>query len=345
MKRRKFVKMTVMSAAGTTLPFRCLNAVNTVYPSPQHFTENSEAKLGRNSLIPPSLITPTDEFYVLQIRQPPLINSARWQLTITGLVKKNCILRYADITRMSSVTTMRTLKCIGDLIGVEQMSNAMWTGVRLADVLQEVGVKNEAKVVVFRCADGYHTAVPIDRALREETLLVYKMNGEVLPQNHGFPVRLLNPGHYGTKNPKWIVNIILAEEHDGYWEKRGWDPIARVKLATLIGTPTEGEKIQGGTTYTISGAAFDSGNHSGISSVEVSFDAGNTWEEAEIWASDSPLAWYLWKYTWQVPKNWGETEIYARAIANDGLIQRETGFDAEPAGAVGYHTIRAEIVE
>lgn len=345
MKRRKFIKMTVMSAAGTTLPLRYLNAVNVASSSPQHFGESSEATSGKNSLIPSTMITPTGEFYVLQIRQPPHIKSAHWRLRIAGLVKKERIVRYADITQMASVTTMRTLKCIGDLIGVEQMSNAMWTGVPLADVLKEVGVKKEAKVVVFRCADGYHTAVPLDRALREETLLVYKMNGEVLPQNHGFPVRLLNPGHYGTKNPKWIVDIILAEKHEGYWEKRGWDPIARVKLATLIGTPTEGEKIQGGTMYTISGAAFDSGNHNGIRSVEVSFDAGNTWEEAEIWASDSPLAWYLWKYTWQVPKNWGETEIYARAIANDGLIQRETGFDVEPAGAVGYHTIRAEIVE
>lgn len=345
MKRRKFIKMTVMGAAGTTLPFRYLNAAKIDSSSPGHIAESSETTFGTNILIPSSMITPNDEFYVLQIRQAPHIKPEHWRLRISGLVKEERILRYADITQMASVTTMRTLKCIGDLIGVEQMSNAMWTGVRLADVLQEVGVKKAAKVVVFRCADGYHTAVPLERALREETLLVYKMNGEVLPQDHGFPVRLLNPGHYGTKNPKWIVDVILAEKHEGYWEKRGWDPIARVKLATLIGTPTDGEKIRGGTMYTISGAAFDSGNHDGIRSVEVSFDAGNTWKEAEIWGSDSPLAWYLWKYKWHVPKNSGEIEIYARAIANDGLIQRESGYDAEPAGSVGYHTIRAEIVE
>ena len=345
MKRRNFIKMTVMGAAGTTLPFRYLNAANIDSSSPQHFAVGSKAAGGPNSLIPSSMITPTDEFYVLQIRQAPHIKSAHWRLRISGLVKAERILTYADITQMASVTTMRTLKCIGDLIGTEQMSNAMWTGVPLADVLRETGVMKEAKVVVFRCADGYHTAVPLDRALREETLLVYKMNGEVLPQDHGFPVRLLNPGHYGTKNPKWIVDITLAESHEGYWEKRGWDPIARVKLATLIGTPSDGEKIRGGRMYTISGAAFDSGNHGGIRSIEVSLDAGNTWKEAEIWASDSPLAWYLWKYAWQAPKNSGKVEIYARAIANDGLIQRESGYDVEPAGSVGYHTVSAEIVE
>lgn len=345
MKRRKFIKMTVLGAAGTTLPLRYLDAVDVDSALPEYFAEGSEATSGTNSLIPSSMITPTGEFYVLQIRRPPHIKSAHWRLRVSGLVEKEHIFRYADITQMPSVTTMRTLKCIGDLIGVEQMSNAMWTGVPLADVLQKAGVKKGVNVVVFRCADGYHTAIPLDRALREETLLVYKMNGGALPQDHGFPVRLLNPGHYGTKNPKWIVDIMLAEKHEGYWEKRGWDPIARVKLATFIGTPSDSEKIQGGTVYTISGAAFDSGNHDGIESVEVSHDAGNTWEAAELWASDSPLAWYLWKYRWHVPKNSGEIEIYARAIANDGLIQREIGYDAEPAGAVGYHTVRAEIVE
>ena len=233
------------------------------------------------------------------------------------------------------------------------MSNAMWTGVPLRDVLDKAGVKAEAKVVVFRCADTYHTAVPIDRALREEVLLVYKMNGEPLPAEHGFPVRLLNPGHYGTKNPKWIMNITLAQSHVGYWEKEGWDPVARVKLATLIGTPSNDEVLQAGKTYTISGAAFDSGNHGGIERVEVSIDDGMTtsvddvssWEATDMWGSDSPLAWYLWKYRWKVPDNPGEVEISARAIANDGLTQKEAGFDADPAGAVGYHFVRAEIVK
>ena len=229
----------------------------------------------------------------------------------------------------------------------------MWTGVPLQNILDKAGVKAEAKVVVFRCADGYHTAVPIDRALREEVLLAYKMNDEPLPAKHGFPVRLLNPGHYGTKNPKWIMNIMLAQSHVGYWEEEGWDPVARVKLATLIGTPSNDEMVQAGKTYTISGAAFDSGNHGGIARVEVSIDDGittsvddvSTWEAADIWESDSPLAWYLWKYQWKVPENPGEVEISARAIANDGLTQKEAGFDADPAGAVGYHFVRAEIVK
>ena len=113
----------------------------------------------------------------------------------------------------------------------------MWKGVRLRDLLEKVGPKPEVKVVVFRCADGYHTAIPLEEAMESETLLAYEMNDVPLPTEHGFPIRLLNPGNYGTKNPKWIVNIQLAVEHESYWEKRGWDPIAQVKLATMIGTP------------------------------------------------------------------------------------------------------------
>ena len=338
MNRRKFIRVAAVSVGGLTLPLRSLHPENNI---------------PKEILKPASMITPKGKFYVLQIGEVPTLKAEHWRMGITGLVEKPIMLNYPDITGMESVTTMRTLKCIGDPIGEEQMSNAMWTGVPLRNILDKAGVKEEAKVVVFRCADRYHTAIPIDRALREEVLLAYKMNGEPLPADHGFPVRLLNPGHYGTKNPKWIMNIALAQSHVGYWEKEGWDPVARVKLATMIGTPSNDAVIQAGGTYTISGAAFDSGNHGGIERVEVSIDDGMTtsvddvssWEATEIWGEASPLTWYLWKYRWQVPDTPGEVEISARAIANDGLTQKATGFDADPAGAVGYHFVRAEIVK
>ena len=338
MNRRKFIQVAAVSVGGLTLPLRALPGGNDI---------------PKEILKPASMITPNDKFYVLQIGDVPTLTAEHWKMAITGLVEKPTMLNYADITSMESVTTMRTLKCIGDPIGEEQMGNAMWTGVPLRNVLDKAGVKAEAKVVAFRGADNYHTAVPIERALREEVLLVYKMNGEPLPADHGFPIRLLNPGHYGTKNPKWIMNIMLAKSHVGYWEERGWDPVARVKLATVIGTPSRDETIQAGETYTISGAAFDSGNHGGIDRVEVRVDDGmttsvddvNSWEATEIWGSDSPLTWYLWKYKWRVPDHPGEVEISARAIANDGLTQKEAGFDADPAGAVGYHFVHAEIVK
>ena len=330
MKRRTFIKLSAISAAGMVLPLQL------------------EAEAPAKPLLKPStLITPNADFYILQIGNPVALDAATWRMAITGLIEKRTPplrLGLADITAMESVTAMRTLKCIGDPIGIDQMSNANWKGVRLRDLLEKVVPKPEAKVVVFRCADGYHTAIPLEDAMREETLLAYEMNGVPLPTEHGFPIRLLNPGHYGTKNPKWIVNIQLAAEHESYWEKRGWDPIANVKLATLIGTPNEGEKIAGGKVYTVSGAAFDAGNHGGIKKVEVSVDYGQTWEEAKIWAKDTLLSWVLWKWDWQVPEEENPVEIYARATANSGVTQDEIGIDAEPVGATGYHMIDAKIV-
>ncbi len=328
MKRRRFIKLSAISAAGMVLPLQLEGQMEAM-----------------PSLKPSTLITSNADFYILQIGDPAVLDTASWRMVITGLIEKPMPpLRLEDITAMESVTAMRTLKCIGDPIGTEQMSNAVWKGVRLRDLLEKVGPKPDVKVVVFRCADGYHTAIPLEEAMEDETLLAFEMNGVPLPTEHGFPIRLLNPGNYGTKNPKWIVNIQLAAEHESYWEKRGWDPIAQVKLATMIGTPGEGEEITGGKVYTVSGAAFDAGNHGGIKKVEVSIDYGQTWEEAEIWAKDSPLAWVLWKWDWQVPEKVEPVEIYARATANSGVVQDEIGIEVEPVGATGYHMIDAAIV-
>ena len=329
MKRRAFIKLCVISTAGTVLPLQLEVQSDDAAP-----------------LKPRTLITPNEEFYILQLGDPVELDEANWRLAITGLVEKHIQpLTLAEIKSMESVEVMRTLKCIGDPIGTEQMGNANWKGVRLQDIINKAGVNDKAKVVVFRCADTYHTAIPIEDALHEGTILAYEMNGETLPTEHGFPVRLLNPGHYGTKNPKWIVNIQLAEKHESYWEKRGWDPVANVKLATVIGTPSQEEEILAGSTFVVSGAAFDAGHHGGIKKVEVSIDYGDTWQETEIWARDNPLAWVLWKWNWHVPKQKGPIEIYARATTHSGVTQDEMGIKVEPVDAVGYHTVDVKIVD
>ncbi len=329
MKRRTFIKLSAIGAAGIVLPL-------------QLEAQTDDAPL----LKPRTLITPNEEFYILQLGDPVELDADSWRLVITGLVEKKINpLTLEDIKSMESVEVMRTLKCIGDPIGEEQMGNATWKGVRLRDIIEKAGVKARTKVVVFQCADSYHTAIPLEDALHEGTILAYEMNGETLPIDHGFPVRLLNPGHYGTKNPKWIVNIQLAEKHESYWEKRGWDPVANVKVATVIGTPSQEEEILAGSSYVVSGAAFDAGHHGGIKKVEVSIDYGETWQEADIWAKDTPLAWVLWKWNWKVQKKKGPFEIYARATTNSGVTQDETGIKIKPVDVLGYHTVDVNIVE
>jgi DMSO/TMAO reductase YedYZ molybdopterin-dependent catalytic subunit len=334
--RRTFIKLSALSAAGTFLPLAPLRS------------ENNPKTWVRKNASPSSWVTPTKEFYVQDITSgnPPKLEPDKWRLILNGLVQKSKILRLPNIMEKESlaVTTHRTLSCIGDPIGGEQISNAEWTGIPLRVFLEEAGVRPEATRVVFRCADLYHTAIPIADAMNPKTLLAFKMNGETLPVEHGYPIRLLNPGKYGQKCPKWINNIeLIAKQYDGYWETRGWSDVAAVRTATRVHVPTKGARLPEGT-YTISGSAFDGGNDGGIARVQVSTDGGKTWNDAEIWSSADPLTWSLWQYTWKVPNGTKSAKILARAVNSKGTVQSSKYEDPYPAGASGYHSVEVEIV-
>jgi len=327
MNRRDFIKITTISAAGVLLPIEYIQA------------ESDKKEI----LKPPDLITPNEEFYRLDLGKIPALDIKYWKLAITGQVKRVTILSYDDILKMKAIAKMYTLTCIGDEVGGEQIGNARWTGILMKEALNKAGVKKGVKNVIFRGADGYNTSIPIENALHKDALLAYKMNGKTLPKKHGYPLRFLNPKHYGTKNPKWLVNIELTPKaHKGYWEKQGWDDKALIKIKSGIGRPENKEIIES-KKYTISGYAFDGGNHGGIAQVEVSTDDGKTWNEAEIWASDSPLAWSLWKYTWQATSKNKRLFIKARAIAKDKTIQGEITADGMLSGASGLHTVEVAV--
>jgi hypothetical protein len=179
--------------------------------------------------------------------------------------------------------------------------------------------------------------------LHEDAVLAYEMNGEPLPQAHGFPLRFLNPGKYGQKCPKWIINMeLVAKEYLGYWEGRGWDDTAAVRMATRINIPEAGDALPSGT-YRISGSAYDGGNHGGIAHVEVSTDGGDTWDNASIWGSGSVRSWYLWEYEWTVPGGERTAKILARSIGADREVQTSKPEDGHPRGASGYHTLEVDI--
>lgn len=331
MNRRDFIHIIAVSAAGVMLPIQCMPAAS---------DEESRASDEKKTILEPAtMVTPNKQFFVTSIGRIPAVDIKNWRLLLTGKVERVTIFTYDDILKMKPMTKMLTLTCIGDDIGGKLIGNAMWTGVSMREVLDRAGIQKGVKKLIFRCADGYSTGVPLKDALHKDAMLAYKMNDDVLPQEHGYPLRFLNPGHYGMKNPKSIVNIELTDkDYQGYSEKLGWDDVARIKLKSSIGIPKRKETITT-QTYTISGFAFDGGNHKGIAKVEVSTDDGKNWHEAEIWARHSPLTWSLWKYTWQVPETTERIFLKARAITNDGTIQSSTNVDAFPAGASGIHTV------
>ena len=222
------------------------------------------------------------------------------------------------------------------------MGNARWTGVPLARLLTAAGLDGAARFVVFRSADNYDETLPLVAALDPATLLVHAMNGQPLSPKHGFPLRIILPGRYGVKNPKWLTRIeVAAEPGGGYWPKRGWNTDAPVQTTARIDAPT-GETPLAGPRVLVGGVAF--AGDRGVSRVEVSADDGHTWRPAQ---SKPPLArttWALWGFVWEDPPP-GEHVLVARAVDGTGAVQTAEERPQLPDGAAGYHRVRVHVTE
>jgi DMSO/TMAO reductase YedYZ molybdopterin-dependent catalytic subunit len=166
-------------------------------------------------------ITPIEDFFVMDIGEQPEIDIAEWQLEVAGLVDTPLVLTYEDIMSMSSVTQVTYLYCMPGYEGTGE-----WTGVPLKYVLEKAGYADATVSVIFHAADEYTSSIPLETALLDDTLLAYEMNGVVLPEEHGYPLRLVVPGKVGYKWVKWIVKIELVDyEYEGYWESMGYSNI------------------------------------------------------------------------------------------------------------------------
>jgi len=273
----------------------------------------------------PVAITPVDQFYEVSYSPlVPQIQAATWNLLVTGEVEHPITLTLSDITGMPSVEEMRTLECISNPAGGDLISNAVWRGVRLKDVLERAGLRPTAREIVIYSADDYHTSIPIELALNDHSLLVYWMNGGDLPAEHGYPLRALWPGRYGMKQPKWIVRLeAISGHHTGYWEAQGWSDQAIIKPNSRIDAPDRGVDLRTGEAVVISGVAYST--DVGIARIEVSTDDGQSWAEAELTRGPSPLVWTEWRYRWENPPP-GRHVLRARVTDNAGSIQTTGGF-------------------
>jgi DMSO/TMAO reductase YedYZ molybdopterin-dependent catalytic subunit len=291
--------------------------------------------------LPPE-VTDSDSFYVISKNfSDPVVNEASWQVKVNGLVATPLTLTANDLRAMPSVTFLRTMECISNDIGGDLISNGQWTGVPLRLVLERAGINAEATKVQFTCYDGYSTALPREAALDEHTILAYELNGEPLPQRHGFPARLIIPARYGMKNPKWITGIMpTTDDYLGYWERQGWSDSAIIQTMARIDTPTRSDAVRVGAETGIGGIAF-AGDRS-IWRVEVSVDDGKTWQDAALQPPLGPFTWVSWAYRW-TPTQPGITGILARATDGTGNTQPAARADPIPTGATGYHRIQITV--
>jgi DMSO/TMAO reductase YedYZ molybdopterin-dependent catalytic subunit len=263
-------------------------------------------------------VTSNADFYVVAYNQEQPGLPGDWNLQVSGNVGNPVTFSLADIQGMPAVHEMRTLECISNPAGGPLISNALWTGIKMKDLMQRVGVKPNTVELKLESFDGYSTAIPLDLALDDHSLLVYEMNGQPLPIEHGKPLRCLWPGRYGMKQPKWIQKITaITDKYLGYWEQQGWSDQAYVLPNSRIDRPPSLAKLSP-PTFQTSGIGFSGA--AGIAKIEVSWDGGKNWHEASLVRGPTPYVWTNWSWGGATPSP-GQYTLLSRVTDNDGNAQ------------------------
>ncbi len=303
-----------------------------------------------------SWLTPVDAFFVRQhIPRPAAIDPAAWRLTVNGMVSKPLQLSLADLEKLPQAIVPATIECTGNgrsfytpkVPGIQwgrgAIGNAEWIGPRIGDILKAAGVSSSA---AFLETDGADTGVastpdfvrslPMKKAMHPATILALKMNGQAIPDIHGFPARLIVPGWDGTSSVKWVVRLsAAAESNKGFFMNPGYrypkyalppgsppqpaelEVIEGMPVKSSITAPEDQSKLALGA-IAIRGFAW--AGEEAIERVEVSTDGGSHWRDAQLSTPKLLFAWRLWRLDWR-PSDPGYYTILSRATDSAGRVQ------------------------
>jgi DMSO/TMAO reductase YedYZ molybdopterin-dependent catalytic subunit len=345
--RRKF-----LAASGATAAVAAAAGFGGQYLSDKRFTVNtSQVKLTaptvRSKPLPKnttlnipglsSFYTPNADFYRVDTAiVAPDVQPSSWQLRIHGMVDNPMTLTFDQLMKRPMLDHDITLTCVSESVGGNYIGNARWQGTMLADVLREAGLQSGAQQIVMRDVNDMNIGVAVDPVMDgRAALLAVGMNGQPLPQEHGFPVRVVVPGLYGFVSAcKWVVDMQVTTfaAFDAYWVQRGWSQQAPIKTESRIDVPRSGASVSAGKV-TVAGVAW--AQHRGIEAVEVSING--TWYPAQLAAQDNIDTWRQWYYIWDAPA--GQHTVKVRATDKTGYTQTAVNHRTEPNGATGYHTI------
>lgn len=288
-------------------------------------------------------ITPNRDFYLIDTSLvAPQVDPEGWTLRVHGRVRNPFTITWQELLAMPMVERYITLACVSNEVGGDLIGNAKWLGVPVKEILDRAEPLDGADQVVSRSVDGWTCGTPTS-VLRDgrDALLAIGMNGEPLPVEHGFPVRMVTPGLYGYVSAcKWITEIELTSFSDfnAYWIPRGWAQQAPVKTQSRIDVPRNNAKVKAGEVI-VAGVAW--AQHRGITVVEVSADNGTTWQQAELAGTVSPDTWRLWTLRWQAAP--GRYTLMVRAADATGAVQSPDRVPVAPNGAEGWHTINVTV--
>jgi DMSO/TMAO reductase YedYZ molybdopterin-dependent catalytic subunit len=272
----------------------------------------------------------------------PKVSPADWQLRIHGMVDRPMTLTYDDLIQLPMIDRNITLACVSEAVGGNFIGNAQWQGTLLAPILRKARVQRGADQIVMRDVHGMTIGVATDPTLDgRDSMLAVAMNGQVLPQAHGYPVRVVIPGLYGyVSATKWVVDMEFTTfgAFSAYWvkQKPAWSQQAPIKTESRIDVPKRRSTVAAGPV-TIAGVAWS--QHTGIEAVEVGIDG--VFFETKLPAQDTIDTWRQWYYTWDATP--GQHMLQVRATNKSGYTQTEVKHRTDPNGATGYHTILVNV--
>ncbi|MBL8176849.1 MAG: sulfite oxidase [Bryobacterales bacterium] len=302
-----------------------------------------------------SWLTPIDKFFVRQHLPRPKADPAAYRLKVHGLVHTPLSLSLDDLRKMPQFKVPATLECAGNgrgnfkpkIPGLQwtkgAIGNAEWRGVRTADLLKRAGVKPDAK---FGTANGmdagvaktpdFIRSVPLRKLMHESTLIALEMNGQPLPELHGFPARLIVPGWDGASWVKWVNDLELSPQADkgfyfataykypnfsvgpgGAAKPEEMEVLEGMAVVSFFSKPLDQAKVKIGSVP-LFGVAF--GGENRISRVDISTDGGATWAAARLGAENFQFAWRTFSYDWKPAKK-GHYTLCARATDTSGRVQ------------------------
>ena len=300
-------------------------------------------------------ITPIGLHYLLIHYDIPVVDPGGWRLEVGGLVERPLELSLEDLRARPRVTAAVTMECAGNGRAslsprplsqpwlLEAVGTAEWTGTPLAPLIEECGLAAEAIELVFTGIDrgveggveqSYQRSLGLEDALADDVLLAYEANGQPLPPQHGYPLRLVVPGWYGMTSVKWLRSIsAVAEPFEGYQQTQGYrmmrsaddpgTPVTRMVPRSLMAPPGIPDFMSRRRFLERGPVRLEGRAWSGLGAIErvdVSADGGETWTVAELVPQRSPRAWRGWTYAWEPPAA-GDYELCSRAVDSARNVQ------------------------
>ncbi len=259
----------------------------------------------------PDFYTKNEDYFVTRIGTVPSIDRETYRLEIKGMIENPTSFTLEELQALDLMDLPLTIECIGNGPNGKLVGTAIWRGFKVYDLLESLGIFDNATGVKYLAADGYYASHTMDQLENNGVLGALYMNGVEIPPIQGFPLRILNPGYYGVKQPAWVTQIeVIDRPLEDYWEDRGWDTSEPIAIDSKIFFPNGPTSVNASENLHVGGCAFGGTR---VKLVEYTLDDGQSWNNATIVQQiDADNVWVFWEININFP-NPGQFTLQIRA--------------------------------